>query len=205
MLQTVKKLKNENKHLSEKLKSVQHDLEDANQRIGQLEQYSRLDNLIITGLPVRSYAEASSGTNNTTEAEHSTATEETVIEFVNSRLGIPLTKADISVTHRLKPSGRNPLPPPVIVRFTNRMTRNAIYAVRRSLKENSHDSTNTRVYINEDLTKSNAEVFRHARKLVKDKKIFKCWTAGGVVFVKPSAVKDSKPVRINTMLDLNKY
>ena len=48
-------------------------------------------------------------------------------------------------------------------------------------------------FINEDLSKPTAELFNHARNLVKAKKIYKTWTSGGSVYVKLSDLPSCKP------------
>jgi len=57
-----------------------------------------------------------------------------VVQLFNK---LPLNEAisvgDISTTYRLKPRAPN-MPAPVIVRFTNRKARDAVYRARRHLK-----------------------------------------------------------------------
>jgi hypothetical protein len=87
---------------------------------------------------------------------------------------------------------------PVIVRFTNRKARDAIYAARRKLKTHSD-----RIFINEDLVKSTAELFREARKLVKGKILFSAWTSGGTVFVRTTNAAGERPLKIISLEELN--
>ena len=96
---------------------------------------------------------------------------------------------------------QDPTPARVIVRFTNRKARNAVFAARRQLK--SYSGVNGRkIYVNEDLTHETADLFRHARQLVKQKAIYSCRTSGGVVHVKKSE-HDSKPTKVSLLSDID--
>jgi len=86
---------------------------------------------------------------------------------------------------------------PVVVRFTNRKARDAVYSARRSLKNRSKQ-----ICINEDLTKSVAELFHEAINLVKNKKLFSSWTSGGSLFVKESSVPEYRPRKLTKMNEL---
>ena len=44
--------------------------------------------------------------------------------------------------------------------------------------------TDTGIYINENLTKINSDIFFRARVLRKDKLIHICWTSNGITFIK---------------------
>ena len=137
----------------------------ANNKIDELEAYNRKTNLIILEIPQTTFAGAISQPSQDGEpATSSTTVENAVLDLVNKRLGVKVTSADISIAHRLRQRSSSSRPPSVIVRFTNTKARDAVYQVRRSLK-NSDPS----IYINEDLTKSNADLYRQARSLVKDK------------------------------------
>ena len=122
-----------------------------------------------------SFAEASSGgstvnsadkdTSSALEpAETSVATETAVLDFSNNVLGVPLTRNDISIAHRLPKRPTDSKPAAIIVRFTNRRARDAVYNARKALTRR-----NLNVYVNEHLIKSRSVVLREARKLVKAK------------------------------------
>jgi hypothetical protein len=203
-MQTVDGLKAENKQLTDELIAVRKELQETHGRVDQLEQYSRLDNLVITGLPSGDYAEAGSTANNTLEASTNKTTELGVLNLVNDRLGVPLTLADISTAHRLKKGRDGGQPPPVLVRFTSRKVRDSVYAARRKVKATC-PSIDPHVFINEDLTRATAEVFRQARGLVKQGKLHGTWTAGGTVYAKRSSAVGTKPEKISKLSDLQKY
>ncbi len=84
-----------------------------------------------------------------------------------------------------------------MVRFTNRQSRDAVFAARKSLK--NHQS---RIFINEHLTNDAARIFMTARTLVKDKKLHSTWTQNGFVFVKLTDHPTARPQRVELLTDL---
>jgi len=203
MMQAVVDLTDKNRRMTDDIAELKNELKAANQKIEYLEGHNRLDNLIIAGLPVSNYAEAAAvSTSNDENPESSAVTESAVLQFVNNKLNVPVTPHDISFVHRLKSKPHERAPPNVIVRFTNRKARNAVFAARRQLRATpTAPSENTqKIYINEDLTKNTAELYRRVRQLVKQKRLFRCWTAGGVVFVKKTA--EGQPMKLSVSSDL---
>lgn len=165
---------------------LKRDLLAANVRIEQLEAHDRKSNLIITGVAPCSWSETTSQANaDNSSAEHTADTEKAVIELLENKLHIPVAPTDISIAHRLKKKPGSTAPAPIIVRFTNYKIRDATYKARFNLK-NVTNSMGQKLFINEDLTKSVAKLFRQARELVKGKSLHGAWTAGGQVFVKRS-------------------
>ena len=59
----------------------------------------------------------------------------------------------------------------VIVRFSSRGVRDAVYAARKSLKDHQ-----PAVYINEDLTEKNQKLFKLSREAVRNHKFISTWT-----------------------------
>jgi len=145
--------------------------------IEQLEAYNRQDNLIIQGIP-SSYAQVATGASNS-NSEHSSETEELVLNLCHSTLDVDIQPGDISICHRL-PKGDRQDHAPIIVRFTSRKARNAVLAARRKLRNES----SRKVYINEHLTRHASKLFAAGRRLLKDKKIAQVWTKNGLVVVK---------------------
>lgn len=177
------------------------------------ERYSKRDNLVFVGLTPNSYADAASTTtlqDNMRDAgdsslflSSSNLAEEAVLNFCNTVLKVKVSSADISTAHRL--NGRPPttgtsrgnVQSSIIVRFSNRRTRDAIFAARKNLK-----NLNSRVYINEHLTTDTAKLFRVARDLMKQKKIFSTWTYNGFLYTKLTNLPSCRPVRIDKFTDL---
>jgi len=95
-----------------------------------LETYTRVDNLIIKGLP-ETFAEITTPSDNSDLRSNSNSTLNDVLHLCNDSLGIKVETDDNSITHRL-PKGKFDQVRPVIVRFTNRRVPDQAYVVRKS-------------------------------------------------------------------------
>lgn len=194
-------LKRENVENKRQIDVLTKNLTDANTKIDALEAYNRRDNIIISGLPVASYAESATANDQSGrggEEEHAAETERSVLALCQE-LQVPLSPADISIAHRLQKKRNNQGPAAIIVRFTNRKAREMVYAARHKLKHRH----GVPVYINEDLTKPTAELFARARKLVKDRVIYSAWTSGGVVNIRKTSDPSCRPCRVLSTSDLS--
>ena len=154
-------------------------------------------NLIISGLPLESYAEATVLL--IMMAESSECTEKTVLKLFNDQFKVSVTPADISIAHRLHKRGGgstvNSGPSAAIVRFTNRKIRDKVYNARRVLR-----NVGARIFINEDLNSSTNKLFFQARQLVKFRSIHSAWSYTGFAFIKETST--SRPKRISSSTDL---
>jgi len=72
-----------------------------------------------------------------------------------------------------------------------------VYAERATLRGSKQP-----IFINEDFTNTAASLFMRARKLVKEKKIFRAWTNQGCVYVKVKNEPSSKPKLVAAFSDL---
>lgn len=206
----VRDLKSDNSRLKSQLETVSKEntrlsklVDEQEKRVEDIESYSRGDNLIIRGLLERSAAESASaapalndGAGVTLRESHSSV-EATVMAFCSDALGITVLPSDISIAHRLKAGPRDKVRP-VIVRFTNRQTRNSVYHAKKLLKDSSRN-----IFISEHLTKKASDLFFEARKLLKDKKIYGTWTQGGQVFVRFSPDPATRATLVKSSTDLN--
>ena len=174
-------------------------------RVADLEQYSRMNNVIISGLKTRhrSYASVTAPENGPEgrEGDHaeSESLEQQVVGFLGSK-GISVDRSDIEACHTLptRTKGANPV---IIIRFTNRKNKISILKQGRKLK-------GTEVYINEHLTRRNGEIARRARILRKQSKIQSTWTASCKVVIKlngTTTTEDGKVMVINDIGDLDRF
>ena len=138
--------------------------------------------------------------------ETSLGSEDAVLKLCNDVLGVAVNRSDISVAHRLARRGRTSgstsearptAPAPLIVRFTNRRTRNAVFAARKSLALKLPG-----VYINEHLLPARALLLKEARQLVKSKKLEGAWSSNGCVYIKILNLPNSKLIKVNDLKDL---
>lgn len=166
------------------------------------EQYSRRNNLRITGIPEQ-------------EAEDITAV---TLEVINKSVcqDEPITVADVDRVHRLGKRRDDGTPRPVLLRLSTYQTRSRIYKHRMLLNPRRRHGTpgdpwGTRqnmnrveeggvdagrrtgrtgpaghqtVFINEDLTRSKATLLWGARQHKRNNNIKDCWSADGNILVK---------------------
>ena len=175
---SLKKLKDENTELHKTNTQL-------NERIGVLEQqstladienenvkrYLRRDLLEIHGIP----ESAEENTNNLVKQ---------VADLIAPELNI--SESDISISHRLPaPHGRVK---PIIVKFTRRDSRDAIYSKRRNLS--SKKSTDlgfhvcNRLYINESLTAQSRKILHDVKEFQRAHEFKYVWTKQGKVLLK---------------------
>lgn len=149
------------------------------QKVDDLEQYTRRDDLVITGLDVkhRSYARVAANINTTEDSPHEEllTLEQQVVTFLQDK-NIDIKHEDISICHTL-PTRSDKLKSSIVIRFISRKSRNNLIMQARKLK-------GTNVYINEHLTKKNGTIAREARLLKKHKKIAATWTRNGNIWIK---------------------
>lgn len=105
LMEEISTLRAENSEQATKIVNLQNDLQLATSRIDELETFTRRDNLIISGLPLESYAEATGAADNDGHGESSECTEKTVLKLFNDQLKVSVTPADISIAHRLRKRG----------------------------------------------------------------------------------------------------
>lgn len=117
--------------------------------------------------------------------------------FFNNR-GISINKEDIEACHPLK-RGKNWGNSVIIIRFANRKNKKVLLKQGKKLKGSN-------VYVNEHLTKKNADIAKMGRMLRKQKKIQSTWTANCKVFIKLNgSPEEAKVLVIRSMQKLEKY
>lgn len=178
-----------------KIKHLEQENTNLKTRMDDMENYTRLDNLVVHGLP-------ESTEPNSASPQSDAPARELILDLCHDRLGLNLVESDISTAHRIfstnKDKGR-----PILVRFTTRRARNLVFAARKALRSKSSHPAPAPVYINEHLTKHNANIYAHARKLVREKKIYSTWTAGGFTYIRRTPDEEDKAKQIRRMEDLD--
>jgi len=202
LITSVKEIESRQSKLEQQLTALRKINTEQEVRIDELEAYSKLDNLIIKGLPEKSYAErGADSTSNVCDhpmaINHLTA-QSTFLEFCQDKLnlGANITAQDISVAHRVKAGPREKVRP-LIVRFTNRRSRDLVYRARKLLQPEQN------IYISEQLRKTTSSLFYEARQLKLQKQLSSVWTQGGQVYVKfAGADQTARPTLVRSKLDL---
>lgn len=181
----------ENKSLKTRLAAVEGQLDT-------LDKERRQRNIIIRGLPERTFAEratADGNSDNVADNNH-LSVKQSVIEMCDSQLKVKLEPGDIEEAYRIKAGPRDKCRP-VVVKFTKRFTRQDILSKKKTLR-----NSDKQIYISEDLTKTTADMFSKARALIKDKKIHAAWTFNGNLFIRKSADPSARPVLIRSVSDM---
>lgn len=163
-------------------------------RVDEYDNLSRLDNLVICGLPEIASAVPQAGSYWSTQRSSPPNESDihNVVDLCNNKLGVKLSESDISYAYRIPGSSKNNQRP-VVVRFVSRRIRNSILAARRTLKEQSGAN---RIFINEHLTKQNSLIFARARRLVREKVLHSAWTRDGMTFIRLTDSVSEKPSKI---------
>lgn len=168
-----------------------HELEN---RIDDLEQYSRKEDIIVSGLKiVRPYAEVVEGEAQDPRQEKRNFTESQTLDTLNQH-GMEITENEISACHvigKRKDDGSQS----VIIRFVSRKSKMRVMARGKNLK-------NTGIYVNEHLTKKNGEIAKKARDLKRAKKVMDTWVRDTKIFVKD---KEGKVMIVKQLSDLQNF
>lgn len=177
-------------------------INELEKRIDNLEQYTRMEDIIITGLSVkpRSYAKAAAEGRNVTEdagAEELFSLERQVLQFLAEK-NIHVDANKISACHTLPRKDKDK--PAIIMRFVNRKTKTEILRQGKKLR-------GTAVYLNEHLTMKNAEIAREARILRKNNKIKATWTRNCKVFIQlnGSSPEQAKVIMVRERKELEQF
>lgn len=186
----------------DQISTLQDEVNKLKTAMDDQEQYSRRNNLRITGIPEQD-------------------TEDTVavtLEMINRSVcqDDPITVAEVDRVHRLGPRRDDGAPRPILLRLSTYQARNRIYKRRMLLNPKRRHGTPSdpwgtgdgsvgagegavrraahtgpaggrAVFINEDLTKSKATLLWSARQHKRNNKIKDCWSADGNILVKDNA------------------
>lgn len=194
-------LMEEVKQLKELVKAKDARIVGLERRVDELEQYTRTEDVIITGLQTkhRSYASVAREDGDAeSPAEEIETLEMQVITFLKSK-NIIIESDQLAACHTLPRRDKN-TKPPIIIRFANRKHKAQLMKQGKKLK-------GTGVYLNEHLTKKNAEIARYARQLKKEEKIKSTWTRNCKVMIKLNGTtpEEEKVLTIRELKDLDQY
>lgn len=181
---------NQNKvaDLKNNITDLQDEMKSLKLQNDQLDQYSRRDSLEVHGVPVKQHEDT-----------------DAIIQDIAQKVNVKIDVKDISVSHRLpKPfphdaKGTSPYPPAILVKFASRNVRNLIFGNRRNLVKNQ--GTNS-IYIRENLSSYNRQLFNKAKALKKEKNYKYLWTNQCRIYVRKN--DDSRCLRIENESDLTK-
>ena len=182
------------------IKEKDRKIEELERRVDDLEQYTRMEDLVISGLETNhySYARITAGDKEGEDAPRGEKLllEQQVITFFNDK-DIPLDSKNIAACHTI-PQKQNKRPT-IIIKFVNRKHKIEVLKLTKKLK-------GTGVYVNEHLTKRNAEIARQARLLKKERRIQDTWTRNCKVFIRLNGTPEqAKVIAVRDIKDLERY
>lgn len=146
--------------------------------------------------------------------EHSNENLCHIVLTTASKIGVSLSESDLDGVARPgrrspKTTGDRKQPPrPVVVRFTRKVKRDEFIKaakMRRNLNSKDIDpnDSESKIYVNDRLTRENRQLFRDARTRAKQLDYKHCWTNGGIIFVRKR--EGSGPIQIRSHSDLDRY
>lgn len=193
-LATLKIKANEVDALKLKTESMEKDFEVLNRRLEDLDLYSRKSNIEIQGV-------------------HEMDGENifNIVENIASSIGCPVTPSVIDKAHRVASFSDKKKHKNIIVKFTTHHLRDNFIAAYHTAKKKQTgpykpglklDSFNDPIFVNEHLTKIKRSLLKKARDICKERGYRYCWVRDAVIKVRKN--NDTKPVIINSILDLDK-
>ena len=147
-------------------------LESLETSINEIEQYLRINNLEIVGLPEPNE-----------EAEESD--EDLILNAINSLQGLSqeVRSEDIDISHPLK-SNRRDHKHVHVVKFISRKTKADILAAKKAVANKNFKFRGNDVFINEHLSKTNRGLFATAYDKKQTLGYKHLWTRGGSIFMR---------------------
>ena len=184
----IKQIEKNNSH---QLKNIENECEEIRNKLlakktelDNLEQYGRRKNLEFHGVPLQQ-------NENTNK----------IIQNLLKQINLKITKNEISTSHQLHSNKEN-IPPPIIVRFSKRDTRNKIYANKRKFNavKNFGIPGIDNLYINKNLTKKRSKLLAKTRKAKYEAKYKYLWTKNGNIFIRKSDQAQSLHIKSDKTL-----
>lgn len=174
-------LQNSIENLTEQLKKSEQRCIDLESKNDDLEQYTRRQNLRISGIP------ENAGEN----------TDDLVLDFFTKTMKVEVDMNEIDRSHRVGRPGSK-FTRDLIVRFTSWKSRQKIMKTRKAVYEHNKRHK-TSYYVFEDLTKNRSILAYHARQLKKSREIKDTWTSDGKIFIKHHNDKIDLCTRLNDL------
>lgn len=182
-------IKKENEHLTTMNSALNTEVTSLKHRVKALEQYSRKNNVEVNGIP-------------------ETPREDVVglVKDVGAALGVEIQESDISTAHRV-PSFKKDRPPPLIVQFSRRFTRDTVLNKYKDKKGLTARQINPAfpdkiVYVNEHLTPENKIFLSKLKVKCKEIGYQYAWCREGRFFVRKR--QGDRYIKVDSYDELNK-
>ena len=152
----------------DEIEQIRNEIVEMKQEINSIQQYLRVNNLEVVGLP---------------EPNNGESEETLLVNAFNQLAGIetPVRHEDIDISHPL-PSNRKDNKQVHVVRFISRKTKFMILNAKKQEENKQYKFRGNDVYINEHLSKNNRSLFAETQAKKKLLKYKYCWTRAGSIF-----------------------
>lgn len=188
MNELVEDLRNRNVTLVNENKQLKTQNDSLSRKVEELEQYSRMSNVEIKGVPCSQGEDCS-----------------VIVKTIGEKAGCPISPGDLDIVHRV-PTRSNDKKN-IIARFCSRTKKSDFISKARKAKLCVSDlgitgASNAPVFINDHLTPSNKVLFSKALTLKRDKNWIFLWTDD--CQIKARKTTNSRVLRIRDDSDLSK-
>ena len=175
--------------VEDEMEKMQKGAEKGQQKMEEFEQSIRMNDVIITGIKLKPRNSAHTVTRGVESTDFESVEQQVISQLRN--LEINIEPDQIETCHPLPSGGRRP--PAVLIKFYNRKFKIAL--LKQGFKLKGKD-----IYINENLTKKNADIAKRARQLKKNGLIENTWTNNCRIYIK---TKGLYPEQMKTMMIKN--
>jgi len=159
-----------------------------------IEQYSRINSVRISGIPIK----VTDGVVSKDED-----TQKVFLDTIKTRLpDLELSADEIDKIHRLPTKPKHKGPPVILCKFKCSEPKQRLIRARKCLKLPAEDTTSPRISINDDLTAIKVEAAFVARRMKDENVITDTWVSNAKVIIKD---KDGKKHRIRHKSDLSQF
>ena len=160
------------------------EIESLKKQLSEIDQYLRINNLEIVGLPEPRHGEG--------DQEEDETEEELILDALNTLHGLsaPIRPEDIDISHPLntrRRDGKNVH----VVKFISRKKKAEIFTKKKSETNRNYKFRGNNVFINEHLSPKNRSLFATANEKKRTLGFKHLWTRGGTVLMRKT---DESPV-----------
>lgn len=174
--------------------ALKNEIMNLTDRMNNLEQYTRTNNLEIQGVNEKIGENVYN-----------------ILEIIGNAINCDISRNDIDTAHRvshLSPNNKNPKA--IIVRFSSRMKRDAFLAAAKNTRNATNKqepgiaipNISNRLFINEHLTNQNKTLLSKAKSVAKEKNFKYVWSKNGYIFMRRNDT--SGIYKVNCVSDLEK-
>ncbi|XP_046683317.1 uncharacterized protein LOC124369370 [Homalodisca vitripennis] len=171
MKEELKSAKEETRRLHEENEKLRNTVEDLEVRMRDIEQYSRISNIEISGVP-----------------ESRNENLDTLLSDVARAIGVELKEESVEAAHRV-PSYNKKRAAPIVVKFKSRRDKEAWISGFKATRPLTADRINPmlpkeKVFVNEHLSPANKKLLSKTKEAARDEGYKFVWTRDGKIFAR---------------------